>query len=188
MNLQLFLLTMLAAGHLAVLPTPVLAQMPGMEPPKKADPPASTAQPPAGQTKALPEETGRGDADIGLDGSPGTLIRYWTRFMAPESPYRGLILVVLTLLILLNLKAYLTRLMRQKTPGAGVHRTECDELPEGLAYPLEVCNLRFGYHGVVRVSETAGLNRRVLRDDVGLVVAAGDRHRCMAYDHPQEAV
>ena len=40
--------------------------------------------------------------------------RYWNRFVGPESPYRSLILVILTLRVLLNLKAYLTRTVRRK--------------------------------------------------------------------------
>jgi len=40
--------------------------------------------------------------------------RYWNRFMGPESPYRRLILVILTLLILINLNAYFTRAMKRK--------------------------------------------------------------------------
>ena len=40
--------------------------------------------------------------------------RFWIRYMGIESPYRSVILVILTLLILINLKAYLTRLMKQK--------------------------------------------------------------------------
>jgi len=40
--------------------------------------------------------------------------RVWQRYMGPDSPYRGLVVVVLTLLLLVNMKAHLTRVMRQK--------------------------------------------------------------------------
>ncbi|MCA1808611.1 MAG: mechanosensitive ion channel family protein [Kiritimatiellia bacterium] len=93
----------------------VLAQMPGMEPPAKPEKPAQDAAPaqvegtdPASQGPALTEA----EADL-TEHAMGAL-RYWNRFMGPESPYRGLVLVILTLLILVNLKAYLTRAMRRK--------------------------------------------------------------------------
>jgi small-conductance mechanosensitive channel len=52
------------------------------------------------------------EAQIG--GVPGLVTRFWNRFLGPESPYRSLILVILTLVVLVNLKAYLTRVMRRK--------------------------------------------------------------------------
>ena len=39
---------------------------------------------------------------------------YWDRYMGVESPYRSVILTVLTIVILVNLKVYLTRVMRRK--------------------------------------------------------------------------
>lgn len=41
------------------------------------------------------------------------LTQQWARYMGVDSPYRALILVILTLLVLLNLKVYLTRIMRK---------------------------------------------------------------------------
>ena len=66
-----------------------------------------------------------GEADgAGLEGEAatsgeGTVSRrrlggYWDRCMGVESPYRPLILTVLTLALLVNLKVYLTRVMRRK--------------------------------------------------------------------------
>jgi small-conductance mechanosensitive channel len=41
------------------------------------------------------------------------LVKLWHRYMGPDSPYRSIIFVFLTLVILVNLKAYLTRVMRK---------------------------------------------------------------------------
>lgn len=45
--------------------------------------------------------------------SIGVFLQYWQRYMGEGSPYRPLIITVVTLVILLNFKAYLTRLMRK---------------------------------------------------------------------------
>ena len=110
-----FLPAMLAVGSLAVLAAPALAQMPGMEPPKKAEAPAKVTQPlqPAG-TDAADRAPERAAEDVELKEVPAWCTRFWQRYMGADSPYRGLILVVLTLLVLVNLKAYLTRVMRRK--------------------------------------------------------------------------
>ena len=111
---RLFLL-MVTAGHLAVLAGSTLAQMPGMEPPEKTKAPAKVA--PAAQPVAADVAAGtpaQASEDVELKEVPGLVHRYWTRFMGVDSPYRGLILVILTLLFLVNLKAYLTRVMRRK--------------------------------------------------------------------------
>lgn len=83
---------------------PVAAQLPGMEPPGRAERPA---------TAAINAE----DAGAGLTAEATERVhwplRQWQRFMGPDSPYRGLVLVILTLVIVLNLKAYLTRVMRK---------------------------------------------------------------------------
>ena len=96
----------------AILLTPAVAQMPGMDPPKKAESPAKAA-PSTGSDVAI-ETVAPAGGDVELDQLPGRAGRFWKRYMGVDSPYRGLILVVLTLLILVNLKAYLTRIMRRK--------------------------------------------------------------------------
>ena len=84
-----------------LLSTNVWSQMmPGMDPPKKTQPAAQTVVAVTPTTEAQPPE--------------GLLARQWTRYMGADSPYRVLILVVLTLVVLVNLKVYLTRLMRKK--------------------------------------------------------------------------
>jgi len=92
------------------LSTSAWAQMPGMEPPKKAEPAADTVV-------TTPQSGTASVAALQADGATETeqetpfLIRQWTRYMGADSPYRALILVILTLFVLLNLKAYLTRIM-----------------------------------------------------------------------------
>ena len=81
---------------------PALAQMPGMA--------AETRREQAVSETA--EVTPRSAADR-LEEEATGLLRYWQRYMGEDSPYRGLILVIITLVILLNLKAYLTRAMRR---------------------------------------------------------------------------
>lgn len=79
---------------------PAIAQMPGMEIEDSKKPAGETALVEAKEsTPTVLEETG--------------LLRYWHRYMSEKSPYRGLILVILTLLVVMNLKVYLTRGMRR---------------------------------------------------------------------------
>ena len=115
MNLRRILIALIVAGCLAVPATSALAQMPGMEPPEKAKTAAQVAQKneAAGTAIAVkaPEHV---EDNVELKEVPGLVARLWDRYMGADSPYRGLVLVVLTLLVLLNLKAYLTRLMRRK--------------------------------------------------------------------------
>ena len=63
------------------------------------------------------EEEAREVSPRPTDGEPresaGIVLDFWERYMGPESPYRSLILVILTLLVVLNLKAYLTRVMQR---------------------------------------------------------------------------
>ncbi len=78
-----------------ILATAAGAQMPGMEDDaKRAGTPSPTqsAQPDGG----------------------GAVERYYRKFMGPQSPYRPVILVVLTLLVVLQLKRYLTKVMQAK--------------------------------------------------------------------------
>ena len=92
----------------------VLAQMPGMEPPAKSEQSAKVAamaQVEGTDPAALGSAQAEADADLMENAM--VALRYWNRFMGPESPYRGLILVILTLVVLMNLKAYLTRVMRR---------------------------------------------------------------------------
>jgi small-conductance mechanosensitive channel len=52
-------------------------------------------------------------ADSSSEVSTPKLLKYWQRYMGADSPYRSLVLVILTLVILLNLKVYLTRILRK---------------------------------------------------------------------------
>lgn len=90
----------LAAATLGTRPT--LAQMPGMDVETRKE-----------QTVGDSAETATRLTAARLDEEAAGLLRYWQRYMGEDSPYRGLILVILTLVILLNLKAYLTRTMRR---------------------------------------------------------------------------
>ena len=83
--------------------------MPGMAPEPKA---AATAE-----TAAVAEPALNTQTDVALemdDAATPRFLRYWKQYMGEDSPYRSLILVILTLVVLLNLKFYLTRIM-QKT-------------------------------------------------------------------------
>jgi hypothetical protein len=84
--------------------------MPGMEPPPKRE--QATAQP-AGTTEAV-TPPGQAAGEMDITEAPGLVMRLWTRYMGADSPYRSLVLVILTLLILVNLKVYLTRAMKRK--------------------------------------------------------------------------
>ncbi|MCF7853518.1 MAG: mechanosensitive ion channel family protein [Candidatus Pacebacteria bacterium] len=105
---------LLALALLTALPV-ARAQFPGMSPgePRRANESAETENltadaVPSNQVSVTPAAEPTETAPTTLFGS------YWHRFMGPESPYRGLVLTVITLLFLLNLKAYLTRIMRRK--------------------------------------------------------------------------
>lgn len=96
--------------------------MPGMEPLKEEKPAATKAaaeaKPAGDEPAAAPQPEGTSIAEPVTKATQqgkanGFLARQWTRYMGADSPYRSLILVVLTLIILLNLKAYLTRIMRK---------------------------------------------------------------------------
>lgn len=94
---------------------PAAAQMPGMESSRVAAPARAVAE--AGKpavADSMAPETAHADGAGGMVDTAGWMLRYWDRFMGPESPYRGLILVILTLFVLLNVKAYLTRVMERK--------------------------------------------------------------------------
>jgi len=58
--------------------------------------------------KAAPEPKAQSQQE-----SVGFFLHHWQRYMGTGSPYRPLILTIVTLIILLNLKAYLTRVMRK---------------------------------------------------------------------------
>lgn len=85
--------------------SPAPAQFPGMEP--ESPKPTATAGEPG------PTEPQRGQVPDAAEPDTNPLEMQWKRFMGPDSPYRSLILVVLTLLVLMNLKAYLSRLMKR---------------------------------------------------------------------------
>ena len=103
------------AASVTLLAAAALAQMPGMEPPEKRDAPTSAAvSSQTGAAAAVVGPAGRISAEEKSEEAPGLVVRYWNRYMGPDSPYRSLVLVVLTLLVLVNLKTYLTRLMKRK--------------------------------------------------------------------------
>ncbi len=92
---------MLRIRHLLVLTFLALtsalhAQFPGMD----TETPAAAPQEVIADASSYAEPAGR-------------LLTFWHRYMGVDSPYRSLILVILTLVVLLNLKAYLTRVMRR---------------------------------------------------------------------------
>lgn len=115
MNQRKLLPTIVTVGYLTVLAAAALAQMPGMEPPEKAISPAKVTQPaqPVRAEAAVVASESASD-DVEWKEVPGVVHRFWKRVMGVDSPYRGLILVVLTLLLLVNLKAYLTRVIGRK--------------------------------------------------------------------------
>ena len=115
MNSRQLLTTIVTVGYLTVLAAPAVAQMPGMEPPEKVKSAAKVTQ--AAQPVAAEVALGTSEPtsdDVESKEVPGRVHRFWKRFMGVDSPYRGLVLVVLTLVLLVNLKAYLTRVMRRK--------------------------------------------------------------------------
>ncbi len=87
---------------------PAMAQMPGMDM-ESGKKPAAEAKAPAAAEMA---SAAKNESSSVADEATG-LLRYWHHYMGENSPYRGLILVILTLLVVLNLKAYLTRVMRR---------------------------------------------------------------------------
>jgi len=96
----------------AVVAVTTWAQMPGMDSPgKRTEPSAAKPAETAAATIRAEKHT---DNEVEFQEMPGLIIRFWQRYMGEQSPYRGLILVILTLVVLLNLKAYLTRTMRRK--------------------------------------------------------------------------
>ena len=115
MNPRQSLSAIVTAGCLTVLGASALAQMPGMEPPKKAEaaPTVTQSLQPA-VTNAADMAPERAAEDVEISSVPSRVTRVWQQYMGVDSPYRGLVLVVLTLLLLVNLKAYLTRVMRSK--------------------------------------------------------------------------
>jgi len=84
---------------------PAYGQLPGMMPEGDSKPAASDT------TTASPASTTPAAASADAEEPAGILLRYWQKYMAPDSPYRGLILVILTLTVLVQLKKYLTRVM-----------------------------------------------------------------------------
>ena len=100
----LFFATVLISG------VPVCGQMPGMEPPPKQ---GQSAAKPTGTVETV-TSTGQTADDMDMAEVPGLVMRLWTRYMGADSPYRSLVLVILTLLVLVNLKVYLTRAMKRR--------------------------------------------------------------------------
>lgn len=90
---------------------PTMAQLPGMEPASRAESRASDTD----NQEVVPQSDIEREAGAmsAIEEQATGLLRYWQRFMGEESPYRSLILVILTLVVLLNLKVYLTRVMRK---------------------------------------------------------------------------
>jgi len=101
----------LALG-LMLLGVSARAQMPGMAPERKAEPAAQVAPATAAQTGSSVDEQ---VSDVSNGGRAATgVMRFWRQYMGEDSPYRSLVLVILTLVVLINLKAYLTRIMKRK--------------------------------------------------------------------------
>lgn len=96
---------------LLVLASPAIAQLPGMEPEARVESRVSDTSKPevAAQSPIEPQAENLSQVEKHAAG----FLRYWQRFMGEDSPYRSLILVILTLVVLLNLKVYLTRVMRK---------------------------------------------------------------------------
>jgi len=94
-----------------VLALPVIAQLPGME----SEPRAESRVSDTGRPEDVPQSAvNQLDNNLSeVEEHAAGFLRYWQRFMGEDSPYRSLILVILTLVVLLNLKAYLTRVMRK---------------------------------------------------------------------------
>ena len=129
------------------LSTSAWAQMPGMEPPKKAEPAADTVvmTPQSGTASVAAHQA---DGTTETEQATGVLTRQWTRYMGVDSPYRSLILVILTLLVLLNLKAYLMRIMRKTLmkEQAFLEENRDREGPRGLPPPTPP-GIRITYQG-----------------------------------------
>ncbi len=89
-----------------VFTLPVSAQMPGM-----SEEQSSVSR------KIKSAESLQSNVEVPADSSSEVstpkLLQYWQRYMGADSPYRSLVLVILTLVILLNLKVYLTRILRK---------------------------------------------------------------------------
>ena len=96
-----------AAFLLTVLASTSLAQMPGMSDEKRAEPKQGAAK----QEAASPGTPGVA-APATPDGGRGFIAGLHHKYFGLDSPYRPLILVILTLVIVLALKGYLTRKMR----------------------------------------------------------------------------
>jgi len=126
------------------LATATLAQMPGME---------SSRGDERARAVVAPAEAGVDKADAAE--TSGVIPRYWKRFMGTDSPYRSVILVVLTLAILVNLKAYLTRVMRKKL-------TEHAFQAENAASFLKVWNVLWKFVIMVLVIMAASGSLRLL--------------------------
>ena len=95
---------LLAVGLSAFLCPTVLAQFPGMQT-DEGDKSAVSDNASGSEGEGIESET---------NATRGGLGGYWDRYMGPESAYRPVILTVLTLVLLVNLKVYLTRVMRRK--------------------------------------------------------------------------
>lgn len=100
----------LVSATVLISNAPVFAQMPGMESPPKRE---QASGQPAGTVETV-TSTGQAADEVDMAEVPGLVMRYWARYMGVDSPYRSLVLVILTLLILINLKIYLTRAMKRK--------------------------------------------------------------------------
>ena len=70
------------------------------------------------EDKSAVSDKASGSEGQGIESEGGVSRRglggHWDRYMGVESPYRPVILAVLTLAILVNLKVYVTRVMRRK--------------------------------------------------------------------------
>jgi small-conductance mechanosensitive channel len=98
-------LTVLGLGLLLACELTGYAQFPGMAPDEA--PTAGVSAAPAVQP--APAVTG---GELNNTPQYALWVKFHDKYLAPESPYRPVIFTVLALLILLNLKAYLSRIMR----------------------------------------------------------------------------
>lgn len=77
------------------------------------------------QFPSMPDSTTPGTAASTTVCAPATdelaLTRYWNQYLGPNSPYRSLILTIVTIVVLLNLKAYFTRILRRKFKKDDIH-------------------------------------------------------------------
>ena len=110
---RMLLVTAVALQAL-VLPRAHGQMMPGMEPPKKEQPQAEEQPSEAPSARpSTPQEKKEALARRIEEEQPSRLRRLYLQYLSEYSPYRGVGLAVLTLLVLLIVRKHATKLMRQ---------------------------------------------------------------------------